>query len=131
MSAKSWLETLKRTIEEESSAPSEELPKPEPGTPQNVRKPREVSAGEVVDLNAARSGGAVRVTDGSDERRLLAAGWRAKERMRLTIWANPETGLCCSREVALHRLANPLAVSPYRRLLEALGPGRPREKGEK
>ncbi len=36
--------------------------------------------------------------------RLLAAGWKPKERGRLLIWANPETGFYCSQEVALHRL---------------------------
>ena len=55
------------------------------------------------------------------ERRLLAAGWEPKERGGLVIWANPKTGFYCSREVALHRLANPLTVSPYQRLLDTLG----------
>ena len=56
-----------------------------------------------------------------EERRLLAAGWSPKERGGLVIWANPETGFYCSRDVALHRLANPLPGSSCRRLLEALG----------
>ena len=56
-----------------------------------------------------------------EERRLLAAGWSPKERGGLVIWANPETGFYCSRDVALHRLVNPLPVSSRRRLLKALG----------
>ncbi len=57
----------------------------------------------------------------NEERRLLVAGWSPKERGGIVIWANPETGFYCSREAALHRLANPLSVSPYRRLLGVLG----------
>ena len=55
----------------------------------------------VVDVNTARA------PRDEDDRRLLAAGWSPKERcgpLRLTIWANPETGFYCSQEVALHRL---------------------------
>jgi len=57
----------------------------------------------VTDINTART-----IQRGPDERRLIAAGWEPKERMGLVIWANPETGFWCSREVALHRLDNPL-----------------------
>ena len=55
-----------------------------------------------------------------EERRLLAAGWSPKERGGLVIWADPQTGFYSCREVALHRLANPPSVSPYRKLLAAL-----------
>ena len=56
-----------------------------------------------------------------EERRLLTAGWSSKERGGLVIWANPETGFYCSRDVALHRLANPLPVSSCRGLSKAPG----------
>ncbi len=59
--------------------------------------------------------------EADEERRLIAAGWSPKERGGLVIWADPETGFYSSQEVALHSLANPLGVSPYRRLLDALG----------
>ena len=59
--------------------------------------------------------------EADEERRLIAAGWSPKERGGLVIWVNPETGFYCSQEVALHRLTNPLPVSPCRRLLKALG----------
>ena len=54
----------------------------------------------IMDIATARAS----LANSPDERRLLAAGWEPKERMGLVIWANPETGFYCSREVALHRL---------------------------
>jgi len=56
----------------------------------------------VTNINAARP-----IQRDPDERRLIAAGWTPKDRcgpLELTIWADPETGFYCSREVALHRL---------------------------
>lgn len=55
----------------------------------------------VTNIRIARAGALAR---GDDERRLLTAGWSPKVRSGLVIWANPETGSYCSREVALHRL---------------------------
>ncbi len=85
---------------------------PEPKEPA-----REAPAGRrslpVTDIQTARA------LRGEDERRLLAAGWSPKERcgpLELTIWANPETGFYCSREVALHRLDSPLPANPYRKV---------------
>ncbi len=51
----------------------------------------------------------------------MDAGWKPKERGGHLIWANPETGFYSSQEMALHRLANPPSVSPYRKLMNALG----------
>jgi hypothetical protein len=65
---------------------------------QYTQKSEEKAWGEVVNINTAP------LPRTEDERRLLAAGWEPKERMGLVIWANPETGFYCSREVALHRL---------------------------
>ena len=120
MSAKSWLKALKATIEEEPRPPRDESREPIPPTVQKVRKPRGGAGGKVADTRTARPGFSPR---DEEERRLLAAGWKPKERMGLVMWADPETGFYCSRKVALHRLANPLGVSPYRRLLDALGRG--------
>ncbi len=56
----------------------------------------------VVDIRTARP-----VQRSPDERRLLATGWTPKDHcgpLELTIWASPETGFYCSREIALHRL---------------------------
>ncbi len=64
----------------------------------------------VADIRTAR------IPRGENERRLIAAGWEPKERRGVVIWANPKTGFYCSQEVALHRLANPLPASPYRKL---------------
>jgi hypothetical protein len=98
---KSWLDALKDAIEVEPQIPREDLQEPKATTVQNVRNPRKEAGDEVVDPDAAR---AART---EDERRLIAAGWSPKERcgpLGLTIWANPETGFYCSREVALLRL---------------------------
>jgi len=46
----------------------------------------------------------VRGSWGEEERRLIAAGWKPKERGGFLIWASPETGFYCSQEIALHRL---------------------------
>ncbi len=97
---KSWLDVLKKTIEEGPRPSHEDSRKPASTTVQNVRKPREVSRGDVVDLDAARA-----ARDG-DGRRLIAAGLTPKDGcgpLNPTIWADPETGFYCSRDVALHR----------------------------
>lgn len=101
MSVRPWLKALKehsirRGQEQEKTretifadAPGDELTKPTK------------ALAPLVDINAAR------VPLDKDERRLLAAGWTPKERcgpLKLTIWANPETGFYCSQEVALHRI---------------------------
>lgn len=107
---KSWLDALKETIEEEPKPPGENLRKPTPATMQNVQKPREVSRSEVVDIRTARA-----AHRDPDERRLIAAGWTPKDNrgpLNLTIWADPETGFCYSREVALHRLDGHEAGTP-------------------
>ena len=94
-----WLEALKehcdrRGQEQEepreavfADAPSDQLTKP-------IKAPA-----PVVDINTARTR-----SWGEDESRLIAAGWGPKVRMGLVIWANPETGFYCSRDIALHRL---------------------------
>ncbi len=111
---------MKATIEEEPRPPRDESREPIPPTVQKVRKPRGGAGGKVADTRTARP---IFSPRDQEERRLLAAGWKPKERMGLVMWADPETGFYSSREVALHRLANPLGVSPYRRLLDALGRG--------
>lgn len=114
MSAKSWLGALKEAVGEAPEAapqsPREGSRKPIPTTVQKVRNPRDGAGCEVVvDINTARA------PRDEEERRLVAAGWEPKERMGLLIWANPETGFYCSREVALLRLTQgPPVVSPYR-----------------
>jgi len=41
---------------------------------------------------------------GEEERKLINAGWKPKERGGLVIWANPETDFYYSQEMALHHL---------------------------
>ncbi len=114
MSAKSWLKALKATIGEEPRPPREESRKPIPPTAQKVRKPRDGAGGKVVDTKTTRP---IFSPRDEEERRLLAAGWKPKERMGLVMWANPETGFYSSQESALHRLENPSPASPYRKPL--------------
>ena len=117
MRAKSWLEALKRTIEGEPPPPREGSREPTTPTVQKVRKPQDGAGGKVADIRTARLSFSPR---DEEERRLLAAGWKPKERMGFVMWADPETGFYSSQEMALHRLANPPSVSPYRKLLAAL-----------
>ena len=95
---RSWLDTLKETIEEKPQLPRENSESPKATNVQNVRKSEEKAGGEVINVNTAH------VPRTADECGLLAAGWSPKERMRLTIWANPMTGFYFSKEVALHCL---------------------------
>jgi hypothetical protein len=46
---------------------------------------------------------------GEEERSLIAAGWKHKERGGLIIWANPQTGFYCSQEMALYCLERQVA----------------------
>lgn len=66
-------------------------------------KPKEPTHhASVTDINAACP-----AERDPEDLRLIAAGWTPKDRCGpkdLTIWANPETGFYCSRDVALHRL---------------------------
>ena len=96
-----YLELMKRA---EASAKEATKAKKAPG--------EEQQPAPVTDIRTAGT-----IPNSPDERRLLAAGWEPKERMGLTIWANPDTGFYCSQGVALHRLDNPSPVSPYRKLL--------------
>ena len=83
-----YLELMKRA---EASAKEAKEAKKVPGEEQHPAP--------VTDMRTART-----IPNSPDGCRLLAAGWEPKERMGLVIWANPETGFYCSREVALHRL---------------------------
>ncbi len=101
MSARPWLEALKDTMREGSASTdetpekiSETLPLAGCESPTNVPPP-------VVDMQTAEK---LRGPWGEEERNLIAAGWKPKERGGLVIWANPETGFYCSQKVALHRL---------------------------
>lgn len=95
---KSWLDALKETLEEKPQLPRENSENLKATTVQNVRKSEEKAGGEGIDINTTY------VPRTEDERHLLADGWSPKERMGLTIWANPESGFYFSQEVALHYL---------------------------
>lgn len=104
MSARPWLEALKGTIRERSADTGETPEENTEALPLEGCKRCE-SLGDApppaLDIRVAEK---VRSSWGEEERGLMAAGWKPKERGGLVIWANPETGFYCSQEVALHRL---------------------------
>jgi hypothetical protein len=97
-----WLEALKEHCDrrgQEQEETREAVFADAPGD--QLTKPTKAPA-PAVDIKSARTR-----SWGEDESRLIATGWSPKERcgpLGLTIWANPETGFYCSREVALHRM---------------------------
>ncbi len=110
MSARPWLEALKATIRERSADTvrlpekiSETLP---PEGCKRCKSPADVPT-PVVDTQTTEK---VRASWGEQECRLIAAGWKPKERGGLVIWANPKTGFYYSEEVALHLLKRRVAL---------------------
>ena len=101
MSDRPWLKVLKATIRERTAA-TNETPKKTSEALRSVRceSPADVPP-PVADILTADK---VRGSWGEEERNLIGAGWKPKERGGIVIWANPETGFYCSQEVALHRL---------------------------
>ena len=103
MSGKPWLEALKATMRERGTATDETPEKTSEALSlegcERCNTPAEVPP--AVDTQTAEE---VRDPWGEHERRLMAAGWKPKERGDLVIWANPDTGFYCSQEVALYRL---------------------------
>lgn len=104
MSSRPWLEALKVSMRERGADTDETLEKisealPLEGCERGESLPEEST--QAVDIWPA---GKVRGSWGEEERRLIAAGWKPKQRGGLFIWANPATGFYYSQEVALHRL---------------------------
>jgi len=104
MSGRPWLEALKATVRARD-ADTDETPenKSEALPPEGCERCETLAdvPPPVVDMQTAEK---VRGSWGDEERRLIAAGWKPKERGGLVVWAHPETGFYCSQEVALHRL---------------------------
>jgi hypothetical protein len=104
MSGRPWLEALKASMREHGADTDKPLEKISETLPpegcERCKSPAEVPP-PVVDMQTAEE---VRGPWGEEERKLIAAGWKPKERGRLVIWANPKTGFYYSQEVALHLL---------------------------
>jgi hypothetical protein len=104
MSGRPWLEALKNTVREGSASTDETQKQISEALPsqgcERCESPADVPL-PVVDMQIAQK---VRGSWGEEERRLIAPDWKPKERGRLIIWANPETGFYFSQEVALHHL---------------------------
>jgi hypothetical protein len=112
MNARPWLEALKAAIREPSADTvglpnkiTETLP---PEGCKRCESPVDVPP-QVVDTQSAEK---VRSSSwGEEERRLIAAGWKPKERGGFVIWENPEASFYYSQEVALHLLKRRVALS--------------------
>ena len=110
MSGRPWLEALKSTVREHSTNTDETSEKISEAVPSEGCESLADEPTPVVDVRPTEK---VHRPWGEEERRLIAAGWKSKERGGLVIWANPETGFYCSQEVALHRL-EALEVANFR-----------------
>ena len=101
MSGRPWLEALKAKMREQGA----DTDKP-PGKMLEALPPEgcERLANAPSPSGDLRTVAKVRGSWGEEERRLMDAGWKPKERGGYLIWANPETGFYCSQKVALHRI---------------------------
>jgi hypothetical protein len=104
MSSRPWLEALKDAMREDSADIDETPEKISESLPsEGCERCESLADGPmpVVDMQTVE-----KLSDSweVEERGLIAAGWKPKERGRLVIWANPETGFYYSQEVALHLL---------------------------
>jgi hypothetical protein len=104
MSDRPWLDALKATMRErgaDTDKPPEKILEALPSEGcERCESPADVPP-PLVDMQTAEK---IRGSWGEEERRLIVAGWKPKERGGRLIWANPETGFYCSQEVALRRL---------------------------
>lgn len=101
MSGRPWLEALKATMRERDPDTEETLEKiSEALRLEGCESPADEPTPDV-DIQTAKK---VRGSWREEERRLIVAGWKPKERGGFLIWANPKTGFYFSQEIALHRL---------------------------
>ncbi len=104
MSSRPWLEALKDAMREGSADTDETPEKTSESLPsEGCERCESLADGPapVVDMQTAEK---LSGSWGEEERGLIAAGWKPKERGGLVIWANPERGFYYSQEVALHLL---------------------------
>lgn len=104
MSGRPWLEALKATMREQGADTEKPLEKILEALPsEGCEKCENPADGPppLVDMQTAEK---ICGSWGEEQRWLLDAGWKPKERGGLVIWANPETGFYFSQEVALYRL---------------------------
>jgi hypothetical protein len=104
MSGRPWLEALKGTIREHSSDTDETPEKISEALPSKGRERCESLADEPAPVAAVWTVERVRGSWGEEERRLIAAGWKPKERCGKIIWERPDDGFYVSQEAAIHFL---------------------------
>jgi hypothetical protein len=101
MSSRPWLEALKDAMREGCADFDETPQKISESLPSKGCESLADGPMPLVDMQTAEK---LSGSWGEEERGLIAAGWKPKERGGLVIWANPETGFYYSQEVALHLL---------------------------
>jgi hypothetical protein len=95
MGGRPWLEALKERYDrKDQEGPTNERREFRESPNQRTDK----TPAPVVDIKAART------PRSEDERRLLSAGWKPKERFGPSIWEPPDNGFYFSEETALHIL---------------------------
>jgi hypothetical protein len=103
MSGRPWLEALKATMRERSVDTGEIAEKiSETQPPAGCERCESLADNPTSDMDIQTP----EKVHGSwgEERKLIDAGWKPKERGGLVIWANPETDFYYSQEMALHHL---------------------------
>jgi len=104
MSDRPWLEALKDTMRKHSADTNEPPEENLEALPLGGCERCESPANELVLVVEVQTTEEISDPWGEEEHRLIAAGWKPKERGGLVIWAHPKTGFYYSQEVALHRL---------------------------
>ena len=110
MSGRPWLEALKDTMGERSADTDETPEKISEVLPSRGCERCKSLIDEPTPVVDIQTDEKVRGPWEEEERRLIAAGWKPKERGGHLIWANPESGFYYSKEVALHLLKRRVAL---------------------
>jgi hypothetical protein len=104
MSGRPWLDALKDAMRERSADTDETPEKISETLPLEECERCESLADKPPSDMDIQTPKKVRGPWEEEERKLIDAGWKPKERGGLVIWANPETDFYYSQEMALHHL---------------------------
>lgn len=104
MSGRPWLEALKATMKERSTDTNETPGKTSESLSLEGCERCESLADGPTSIIGSPTAENVYSRWGNEERGLIAADWKPKQRGGLIIWANPETGFYYSQEVAGYSL---------------------------
>jgi hypothetical protein len=104
MSGRPWLEAPKATMREQGADADKSPEKTLEALPPERCERCKRLADAPTPSDDLRTIPKVHGSWGEEERRLMDAGWKPKERGGRLILANSETGFYCSQKVALHRI---------------------------